>query len=59
MIKVNILFIINNLDENSQDMARYTKSLRLWSLYVDLEESFGTIENVKVKIYLIKNINFF
>ena len=52
-------FICNNLDDNSQDMARYTKSLRLWSLYVDLEESFGTIENVKVKIYFILKINFF
>jgi pre-mRNA-splicing factor SYF1 len=37
-------------DENLSAQARLFKSLKLWSFYVDLEESLGTVESTK-KVY--------
>jgi len=34
-------------DKNDRQSLNVTHSLRLWSLYVDLEEKLGTFENVK------------
>jgi pre-mRNA-splicing factor SYF1 len=37
-------------DENLSPQARLFKSLKLWSFYVDLEESLGSVESTK-KVY--------
>ncbi len=45
----NVIFFDNLLANlHDKEFGKYTKSLKLWSLYVDLEESFGTVINVKV-----------
>ncbi|KAJ9103977.1 pre-mRNA-splicing factor syf1 [Naganishia friedmannii] len=38
---------VNFYDENLSVQARLFKSLKLWSFYVDLEESIGTVESTK------------
>ena len=37
----------NFFDENEAVQHRVYKSLRLWSFYADIEESFGTLESCK------------
>lgn len=39
---------VDYYDRSEPVQARLHKSLRLWSLYTDLEESFGTFETTKV-----------
>lgn len=41
---------INYHDDNLSSQARLFKSLKLWSFYVDLEESIGDVESTK-KVY--------
>lgn len=38
---------INYHDQSLPAQARLFKSLKLWSFYVDLEESIGTVETTK------------
>lgn len=54
--KINISFH----DQSLSVQTRLFKSLKLWSFYVDLEESLGTIESTKAvynKIFELKIAN--
>lgn len=43
----SILFLAVAADGNEPVQMRLHKSLRLWTFYVDLEESLGTLESTK------------
>ena len=54
--KVNVSFH----DESLSVQARLFKSLKLWSFYVDLEESIGSVETTKAvydKMFELKIAN--
>lgn len=42
---------VDYYDRSESVQNRLHKSLRLWLLYTDLEESFGTFETTKVCFY--------
>lgn len=43
-------------DENETVQMRLYKSLKVWSMYADLEESFGTFKVRNLKKNFIKNV---
>lgn len=44
-------------DENESVQMRLYKSLKVWSMYADLEESFGTFKVIIIRTRIIQILN--